>query len=122
MTDFERGFDRTHKLGPAVTVFRSARFKPGHPQYELAREVGRELDRAGFLHVPFREAVTKQLIYFWQTRPVEDRCCPVKAELQSTDFDCIGTSSFTECPILPNSVANRTSRFAGRGEVVAAGV
>jgi uncharacterized protein (TIGR00730 family) len=46
--EFERGFKRLGKLGPAVTVFGSARFKPGHAHYELAREVGRELALAGF--------------------------------------------------------------------------
>lgn len=46
--EFEHGFKRLGKLGPAVTVFGSARFKPGHPHYELAREVGRELALAGF--------------------------------------------------------------------------
>ncbi|MGE0756526.1 MAG: TIGR00730 family Rossman fold protein [Pirellulaceae bacterium] len=46
--EFERGFQRLGKLGPAVTVFGSARFRPGHAYYELAREVGRELARAGF--------------------------------------------------------------------------
>jgi uncharacterized protein (TIGR00730 family) len=48
MAEFERGFKQLHALGPAVTVFGSARFKPGHPHYELAREVGRELAKAGF--------------------------------------------------------------------------
>jgi uncharacterized protein (TIGR00730 family) len=48
MAEFERGFRRLHKLGPAVTVFGSARFKPGHVNYELARAVGRELALAGF--------------------------------------------------------------------------
>jgi uncharacterized protein (TIGR00730 family) len=47
MAEFERGFRRLHKLGPAVTVFGSARFRPGQPYYELARDVGRELARAG---------------------------------------------------------------------------
>jgi uncharacterized protein (TIGR00730 family) len=46
--EFERGFKRLGRLGPAVTVFGSARFKLGHPHYELAREVGRELALAGF--------------------------------------------------------------------------
>jgi uncharacterized protein (TIGR00730 family) len=46
--EFERGFKRLGRLGPAVTVFGSARFKPGHPHYELARAVGRELALAGF--------------------------------------------------------------------------
>src|SRR6187431_2582995 len=47
MAEFERGFKRLGKLGPAVTVFGSARFKPGHEYYELAREVGKELALAG---------------------------------------------------------------------------
>jgi uncharacterized protein (TIGR00730 family) len=46
--EFERGFKRLGRIGPAVTVFGSARFKPAHPYYELAREVGRELALAGF--------------------------------------------------------------------------
>jgi uncharacterized protein (TIGR00730 family) len=46
--EFENGFRRLHKLGPAVTVFGSARFKEGHPYYELAREVGKQLALAGF--------------------------------------------------------------------------
>lgn len=46
--EFERGFRALGRLGPAVTVFGSARFKAGHRYYELAREVGRELARAGF--------------------------------------------------------------------------
>jgi uncharacterized protein (TIGR00730 family) len=47
MNEFDHGFRRLHKLGPAVTVFGSARFKPGHPYYELGREVGRRLAEAG---------------------------------------------------------------------------
>jgi SLOG cluster4 family len=46
--EFERGFRRLHKLGPAVTVFGSARFKEGHRYYRMAVAVGRELARAGF--------------------------------------------------------------------------
>lgn len=48
LDEFERGFQRLHKLGMAVTVFGSARFKPDHPYYELARRVGSTLARAGF--------------------------------------------------------------------------
>jgi SLOG-like protein len=47
--EFERGFRALAHLGPAVTVFGSARFRAGHRYYELAREVGRELARAGFV-------------------------------------------------------------------------
>ena len=46
--EFVRGFKALGKVGPAVTVFGSARFKEGHRYYELAREVGRELAQAGF--------------------------------------------------------------------------
>lgn len=45
--EFERGFRELYDLGPAVTVFGSARFGEGTPQYELGRGVGRELARAG---------------------------------------------------------------------------
>jgi uncharacterized protein (TIGR00730 family) len=46
--EFDEGFQRLHELGPAVTVFGSARFEEGHPYYELAREVGKQLALAGF--------------------------------------------------------------------------
>jgi uncharacterized protein (TIGR00730 family) len=47
MNEFDQGFRRLHKLGPAVTVFGSARFKPGHAYYELGRDVGRSLAETG---------------------------------------------------------------------------
>jgi uncharacterized protein (TIGR00730 family) len=46
--EFIRGFRSLHFAGPCVTVFGSARFKPGHQYYEMAREVGARLARAGF--------------------------------------------------------------------------
>ena len=46
--EFVRGFKGLHALGPAVTVFGSARFKEDHLYYRLARAVGAELARAGF--------------------------------------------------------------------------
>jgi uncharacterized protein (TIGR00730 family) len=46
--EFIRGFKVLYDLGPAVTVFGSARFKESHPYYKLARAVGKELARAGF--------------------------------------------------------------------------
>jgi len=48
MQEFEHGFLSLHKLGPAVTVFGSARFKADHPYYELGRQVGRKLAESGF--------------------------------------------------------------------------
>jgi uncharacterized protein (TIGR00730 family) len=46
--EFERAFKAFYEVGPAVTVFGSARFKETHPYYKLARAAGRELARAGF--------------------------------------------------------------------------
>ena len=46
--EFKRAFAALYALGPAVTVFGSARFKEKHPHYQLARAVGGELARAGF--------------------------------------------------------------------------
>jgi uncharacterized protein (TIGR00730 family) len=43
-----RGFRALHFVGPCVTVFGSARFGEQHPDYELARSLGRALARAGF--------------------------------------------------------------------------
>jgi uncharacterized protein (TIGR00730 family) len=47
-SEFENGFKKLIETGPAVTVFGSARYKEGHPYYELARKVGRKLAEAGF--------------------------------------------------------------------------
>ncbi len=46
--EFVRGIEGLAQLGPAVTVFGSARFKEDHPYYGLARAVGRELAKKGF--------------------------------------------------------------------------
>ncbi len=46
--EFLSGFRELHFLGPSVTVFGSARFPPGHPYYELGRQVGAEVARLGF--------------------------------------------------------------------------
>jgi uncharacterized protein (TIGR00730 family) len=46
--DFIRGIRGLHFVGPCVTVFGSARFKADHRYYEMAREMGRRLGRAGF--------------------------------------------------------------------------
>lgn len=46
--EFVQGFDKLYGVGPAVTVFGSARFHEGHKYYDLGCEVGRELAKAGF--------------------------------------------------------------------------
>ena len=48
MSEFVMGFDVLSELRPAVTVFGSAQTKPGHPDYERARTLGRLLGEAGF--------------------------------------------------------------------------
>ena len=47
-SEFDRAFKTFYDVGPAVTVFGSARFKETHPYYKLARAVGAELAKAGF--------------------------------------------------------------------------
>src|SRR5213594_991969 len=48
MRDFLRGYRALHFIGPCVTVFGSARIKPGDPHYELAEKMGAALARLGF--------------------------------------------------------------------------
>lgn len=48
MRDFLRGFRTLHFVGPSVTVFGSARIKPGDPHYELTRKMGAAVARLGF--------------------------------------------------------------------------
>ena len=47
--EFVRGFRALHFVGPAVTVFGSARFKEDHPYYAKARKMGAALAREGFV-------------------------------------------------------------------------
>ncbi len=46
--DFIRAFRTLHFVGPAVTVFGSARTKPGTTYYEMARKMGEEIAKLGF--------------------------------------------------------------------------
>jgi uncharacterized protein (TIGR00730 family) len=43
-----RGFWALRKIGPAVTLFGSARFPPDHPYCEQARDIGARLAREGY--------------------------------------------------------------------------
>jgi uncharacterized protein (TIGR00730 family) len=47
-SEFARGFDALANVGPAVTVFGSARTPRDHPDYELVREASACLGRAGY--------------------------------------------------------------------------
>ncbi len=46
--EFLQGFRTLHFVGPCVTVFGSARFKPDHDYYKLAQNAGATLAKAGF--------------------------------------------------------------------------
>lgn len=46
--EFIRGFQKLHFVGPAVTVFGSARFTEGSPHYALARAVGKAIAECGY--------------------------------------------------------------------------
>ena len=46
--ELRNGFTELKELGPAVTIFGSARTPPGHPDYELARSTARMLGTEGF--------------------------------------------------------------------------
>jgi uncharacterized protein (TIGR00730 family) len=47
-SEFVEGFGALAELGPAISVFGSARTSPGDPDYALAEEIGRQLVAAGF--------------------------------------------------------------------------
>ncbi|WP_402464275.1 LOG family protein [Isoptericola aurantiacus] len=46
--EFVEGFGALAEVGPAVSVFGSARTRPDHPDYELAIDVGSRLVEAGY--------------------------------------------------------------------------
>ena len=46
--EFVEGFGALAEIGPAVSVFGSARTKPDHPMYVAAEEIGRRLVDRGF--------------------------------------------------------------------------
>ncbi|HSJ13893.1 MAG TPA: TIGR00730 family Rossman fold protein [Longimicrobiales bacterium] len=48
MGEFVEGFDTLAQLGPAVSIFGSARTHPDHPQYAAAERTAELLARAGF--------------------------------------------------------------------------
>jgi uncharacterized protein (TIGR00730 family) len=48
LAEFVEGFDALAEIGPAITVFGSARVKEGDPAYDLAREIGRLLAVEGY--------------------------------------------------------------------------
>ncbi|WP_263731689.1 TIGR00730 family Rossman fold protein [Cellulomonas sp. SG140] len=47
-SEFVEGFGALAEVGPAVSVFGSARIRKGQPEYDLARRVAERLARAGY--------------------------------------------------------------------------
>jgi uncharacterized protein (TIGR00730 family) len=48
MAEFTEGFEELASVGPAVSIFGSARTKPDSPHYKLAEETASEIVKAGF--------------------------------------------------------------------------
>lgn len=48
MAEFVEGFEELASIGPAVSIFGSARTSPEHPHYRLAEETAAGLAKAGF--------------------------------------------------------------------------
>jgi len=48
MSEFVDGFDELSQVGPAVTIFGSARAKPGNKYYKLAEKIAYKLAKARF--------------------------------------------------------------------------
>jgi uncharacterized protein (TIGR00730 family) len=48
MSEFVEGFELLSHVGPAVSIFGSARIKPGSPDYEKTVEIAKGLSLAGF--------------------------------------------------------------------------
>ena len=48
MAEFVEGFDELATIGPAVSIFGSARAEPGQPYYKLAEQTAAKIVKAGF--------------------------------------------------------------------------
>ena len=48
MAEFVEGYEKLSKIGPCVSIFGSARTKPGEKYYELAEEVAFQLTQNGY--------------------------------------------------------------------------
>lgn len=48
MSEFVEGFQQLADISPSVSIFGSARFKPGNPYYDTAEEICRLLSDSGF--------------------------------------------------------------------------
>lgn len=48
MSEFVAGFDKLNRIGPCVSIFGSARTKPGNRYYDLAVEIAHKLTKEGY--------------------------------------------------------------------------
>lgn len=48
MAELVEGFENMAKIGPCVSIFGSARTKPGHKYYNMASQIGEELAKRGY--------------------------------------------------------------------------
>lgn len=48
MSEFVNGYDTMSRIGPCVTIFGSARIKPGTPYYNLAEKIAYKISKAGY--------------------------------------------------------------------------
>jgi len=48
MAEFVEGFEKLSKIGPCVSIFGSARTKPGHKYFKLAEEIAFKLTQHGY--------------------------------------------------------------------------
>jgi hypothetical protein len=48
MSEFVEGFEKMAKIGPCVTIFGSARVKPGTPYYRMAEDIAENLVKHGY--------------------------------------------------------------------------
>src|SRR5262245_11873300 len=48
MSEFVEGFEELSQIGPAVSIFGSARIKPGHTMYKMAEKTAELLVKAGY--------------------------------------------------------------------------
>src|SRR5699024_11060641 len=48
MGEFVHGYERMSEIGPCVSVFGSARFKPGDKYYKLATEISQRISEQGY--------------------------------------------------------------------------
>lgn len=48
MAEFVEGYEKMSKIGPCISIYGSARTKPGHPYYEMAVKVAKRLSDEGY--------------------------------------------------------------------------